>query len=280
MTSIAQPTDRYLDLPGVFLRYVEAGHGVPVILVHGYMVDLEYQWLQSGVFARLARNFRVIAYDNRGHGKSQKFYQQGEYGLELARDLFRLMDGLGLAQAHVAGYSMGAMIVARSLIMRRGRFLSAALCGGAGRFAWTDADRMRNDADARDLRRGSISAHIQRLWPKDKRPPTAAELARLNAEGLAGKDLDALACVRVSMEELATPLEALAASDEFMLGLVGTADPFHGDLEQLLRAKPSFRLVGIPGASHADAPSRPAFHDALEAFFMEQVDQSVAPRPA
>ena len=54
---------------------------------------------------------RVIAYDNRGHGRSGKLYDPEAYGApSMAEDGRRLLDHLGISQADVMGYSMGARI--------------------------------------------------------------------------------------------------------------------------------------------------------------------------
>jgi pimeloyl-ACP methyl ester carboxylesterase len=258
--------NKFADCGSVRLRYVERGDGYPVILVHGYMVDLDYQWTKPGVFDALSQDFRVVAYDNRGHGQSQKFHRIEDYGDELANDVFRLMDALQIEKAHIVGYSMGAMIVARSTAMRRGRFTSVTLGGGAGRFAFTQEERDRNATDAAAMRNGDISGHLLRLWPSNVAKPDAAELKRLTEQTLHGRDPLSLAAVREGMEPLVVPVSELAASTEPFLGLVGTEDPFLVNLERLKQAMPEMELVTIEGASHDSAPGTRDFIDALASF--------------
>ncbi len=81
------------------------------------------------VFQRLSRRYRVIALDNRGHGKSDKPYDPAQYGLELVDDVVRLMDHLGIAKAHVVGYSLGGFITLKLALRHPERLLSAAPCG-------------------------------------------------------------------------------------------------------------------------------------------------------
>ena len=65
-----------------------------------------------GAHARKAGR-RVIAYDNRGHGQSEKLYEPDRYGApEMAEDARRLLDHLGIERVDVLGYSMGARIAA------------------------------------------------------------------------------------------------------------------------------------------------------------------------
>lgn len=258
--------DAVLTLDGVSIRYVAKGSGEPVLLVHGYMVNAEQQWIEPGVFDHLATRFRVYAYDNRGHGQSQKFHRDDDYGVELANDVFRVMDGLALPRVHLVGYSMGAMIAAKAVAMDRGRFSSVTFGGGAGRFSFTPAELAQNIADAADIERGDIRNHLARLWPGNRLSPGAEQLRVMGANDLAGKDWNALACVRRSMHQLATPIEILAAAREPMLGIVGTDDPFAVNVRVLGSAKPAMRLVEIPGASHRDATGYPEFARTVEQF--------------
>jgi pimeloyl-ACP methyl ester carboxylesterase len=86
--------DGLLNSAGVRIRYVEAGQGPPVVLIHGYIANADRHWVQTGVFANLAADHRVIALDCRGHGQSDKPTERGAYGLEMANDVLRLLDHL------------------------------------------------------------------------------------------------------------------------------------------------------------------------------------------
>src|SRR5207249_723673 len=76
--------------------------------------------------------YRVVAYDNRGHGQSQKLYALENYGAPImAGDARRLLDHLGINRAHVMGYSMGARISAFLALAHPQRVLSLVF-GGLG----------------------------------------------------------------------------------------------------------------------------------------------------
>lgn len=111
-------------------RYAVEGNGPPVLLIHGVGARLD-NW--DGVAAVLARNFKVVRYDLRGHGQSSKV--AGPYTLDLfADDAAALLDHLGIARAHVAGHSLGGMIaitLARKHPQRVDRL--AVLSAAAGR---------------------------------------------------------------------------------------------------------------------------------------------------
>jgi len=92
---------------GVGLYYEIAGdHGDPIILIHGSWTD-HNNWYP--VIAGLSENFRVLTYDRRGHGKSEKVITQGSCE-EDAADAAALLNGLNLVPAHVVGNSFGGSV--------------------------------------------------------------------------------------------------------------------------------------------------------------------------
>jgi pimeloyl-ACP methyl ester carboxylesterase len=137
-SSHAFSEDGFFDSNGVKIRYVEEGQGEPVLLIHGFTADLERQWVSPGLFAILAKSYRTIAYDNRGHGKSGKPHDPMQYGSEMVKDAVRLLDHLEVKRAHVIGYSMGASIVNKLLVAHPDRLLSATLGGNAGKLDGAD----------------------------------------------------------------------------------------------------------------------------------------------
>ena len=98
--------DKFFDSNGVRIRYVEQGTGEPVVLIHGFGAKAE-AWVNSKVFQQLRKNYRVIALDCRGHGKSNKPHNPKQYGKEMALDVVRLLDYLKIEKAHIVGGSMG-----------------------------------------------------------------------------------------------------------------------------------------------------------------------------
>ncbi len=97
--------DKYFNSDGVTIRYVVERTGEPIVLVHGLEGSLE-NWVKRGILPDLARNDQVIAFDLRGHGKSWKPHDPKAYGREMALDIVRLLDHLGIARAHVVGFSL------------------------------------------------------------------------------------------------------------------------------------------------------------------------------
>ena len=88
---------------GINLHYEEQGEGPPLVLNHGF---------QNSVFAftpvrdNLSKRFRVITWDMRGHGDSDK--PEGPYRIQdFSDDLLGLLDVLGLEKVDLLGHSMG-----------------------------------------------------------------------------------------------------------------------------------------------------------------------------
>lgn len=101
---------------GARIRFVEAGAGVPLLLVHDFAATREV-W--SSAIMRLSQNFRVVAPDLPGFGASEKpDPQRYPYGWDAFSDsMFDLVAALGLGRIHVCGHGMGGG-VALSLAAR------------------------------------------------------------------------------------------------------------------------------------------------------------------
>jgi 2-hydroxy-6-oxonona-2,4-dienedioate hydrolase len=96
----------YTEVAGARTRYLEAGSGEPLILLHGTGGHLEAYCRNLGV---LSRHFRVIAYDMLGHGYTDK--PDVPYTVDVHTDhLLALMDSMGIDRAHLSGESLGAWV--------------------------------------------------------------------------------------------------------------------------------------------------------------------------
>jgi pimeloyl-ACP methyl ester carboxylesterase len=97
---------------GVEIAYLDEGEGAPIVLVHGFASTAHVNWVHTGWVKTLVdAGRRVIALDNRGHGKSQKLYDEDDYQApKMAADVLALIEHLKLEKADVMGYSMGARI--------------------------------------------------------------------------------------------------------------------------------------------------------------------------
>ncbi len=272
MSSLAfgqAPQDQFFNSNGVRIRYIEQGSGEPVVLIHGYMGTAEANWVAPGVFQQLAKNYRVIALDCRGHGKSDKPHDVKQYGREMALDIVRLLDHLKIQKAHIVGYSMGGGITAKLLTMKPERFLTATLGGSGGRLAYTEDEIKRREQMAAEMEKGSTRTLSLSLWPKDQPKPTEEELQKRAASFLAGQDIIALAAVMRGTPDQVVTVEQVAAVNVPTMAIIGSADPTIENVNKLKRAMPKLKVVTIEGATHSGergAHKRPEFVQALQEF--------------
>jgi pimeloyl-ACP methyl ester carboxylesterase len=95
-----------LQANGIELHYEATGEGQPVLFIHGLGSSCRDWEMQMPVFSK---QYRVVSFDLRGHGQSQK--PPGPYSMSLfAKDTAELTRSLGIAPVHVVGISLGGMI--------------------------------------------------------------------------------------------------------------------------------------------------------------------------
>ena len=129
-SSDAAAEERFFTSDGIQIHFVDEGRGTPVLLIHGYTSDIDGGWRNRGVIdALISDGYRVIAYDNRGHGKSDKPKDVSMYGVNMVEDGRRLLDYLDIDQAHVVGYSMGARFANKLRELHPDRVMSLTVGG-------------------------------------------------------------------------------------------------------------------------------------------------------
>ncbi len=244
-------SDRFFDSNGVRIRYLEQGEGPPVILIHGYTGNADRHFVNPGVFGNLAVNYRVIALDCRGHGKSDKPTDPRAYGPEMARDLVRLMKHLNIPRAHIVGYSMGAILAGYLLTTDADRFLSATFVAYHPVWKWTADDDREAEATARDLESDTpFRSLILAVSARDAPPPPEDEIRRLSQTLAAANDPKALAAYNRGRRALVVTDPQLAAVRVPTLGIIGSADPSVGTMKDLKQVMPGLSVVVIDGAAH------------------------------
>jgi pimeloyl-ACP methyl ester carboxylesterase len=272
--SFLRAEDQSFDSNGVKIHYIVEGQGEPVVLIHGFTADIDKNWRtgfipgsENGpkIIPALAKNYQVIALDNRGHGKSDKPHDPKAYGKEMAEDIVRLLDHLKIKKAHVVGYSMGGMITAKLLTTHPDRLLSATLGGHGGL-----RDDGRNEFFeqlASSLEQGKgFGPLIEALTPAGKPKPSAEQIEAINAGLLKANDMKALAAAVRGFRGLAIDAEKLKANEVPTLALIGELDPLKKGVDTLKEDLAKLEVVVIPGADHMTAVSNPEFIKSLTAF--------------
>lgn len=259
------------DSNGVAIRYLTKGQGQPVVLVHGFSASAETNWVLPGVFEGLAKDFRVIAIDNRGHGKSGKPHDPAVYGDEMARDVIRLLDHLKIDQAHIVGYSMGGFLTMRLLTLAPERFASAVI-GGAGWRPPGGPDALMEEL-AGSLERGEgMGPLLRALQPPGQPAPPPEQIAMMNQMVMATNDPLALAAAIRGMAQLGVTEEALRKNAVPALAVVGSLDPLKAGVDAMTGVMSELEVKVIDGADHMTALLNPQYSkqllDAIHGFLV------------
>ena len=229
------------------------GSGPTLLLVQG----LGYAtWGWARQRAALARHFRVVMFDNRGAGRSDK--PDEPYSIELfAEDARSVLEELGSPPANVLGLSMGGY-VAQTLAASHRDLVSALVlvstsCGGEGavdvpdetKAAWARASGL----EPREFARATMPLSFAPGWtdahPDEFEELLAARLAYPTPAYAWRRQYDAAAAF------LARGIDA-AAIDQPTLVVHGTADRVvpYANAELLVERLPNARLLRLEGAGH------------------------------
>lgn len=117
------------NVNNINIYYETRGTGEPLILIMGLRRNTEWWYRQ---IPALAKHFKVIAFDNRGAGRTDK--PETEYSIEMfADDTAGLMDALNIKKAHIFAISMGGYIAQQLAIRHPEKVRSLSLgCTSAG----------------------------------------------------------------------------------------------------------------------------------------------------
>ena len=235
MTTPDGVTLAYLDEPAV-----GDDRGAPILLIHGFASSHAVNWVFPTWVKTLTQDGRrVILYDVRGHGRSDKRYDPADYAIEtLAADARALLDHLGLRRIDIMGYSMGARIAAFLERAAPQRVRSLVL-GGLGMGLVEGGTLPIGIADAMDAPAlESLTDPHQRLFR------AFADATRSDRRALA-------ACIRGARGLM--PADEVARIACPTLVAVGTHDDIAGDADGLAALLPRGRAVHIEGRDHNKA---------------------------
>ncbi len=258
------------DGRGFKINYIEQGKGPVVVFAHGFCMD---HTMYAAQFEDLPETYRCIAWDMRGHGRSE--CPPGPWTMQdLVVDLISFIEGMNAAPCHLIGMSWGGMIAVRVAIQREDLVRSLVLVD-------TSADQeppevaevyrgfqqqiVENDGMPDDLATGTLPIfygptfseanpdtlkyHVER----EQDMPTTALVQGL--EALLGRDsvVDRLGEIRVPT-----------------LVIHGEADaaiPIARG-EQLADGIPGAELIRVPDAGHSTPLETPdVVNEALAGFF-------------
>ena len=246
----------------------------PILLIHGFASSCRINWVNPRWVAALTgAGRRVIAFDNRGHGASEKLYRPEDYhSADMAEDARRLLDYLEIDRADIMGYSMGARIGAFLALAHPGRVRSLIL-GGLG-------DHL---VDGIGLSPGIADA-MEAPDPAALTDPTQ-KMFRAFADQTKSDRAALAACIRGSRQTLSRGDVARIACPALVA--IGTKDEVAGDPHILAAMFPNGRALEIPGRDHNLAVGDKVYKAGVLAFLADPVgyvDQApslrVEPRPS
>ncbi len=271
---------------GVRLYYEAAGSGYPIVFVHEFAGDYRSYETQMRYFAR---RYRCIAYNARGYPPSDVPDDFERYSQARARDDIRaVLDGLGIAKAHVVGISMGGFATLHFGFAYPER-ASALVVAGCGYGAQPDKRAQFAEETARTAAGiaargmaeiaktyGSGPTRVQ-LQNKDPRgyAEFMAQLAEHSTPGSANT-MRGVQARRPSLWDLTEEMKRLDVPT-----LIATGDEDDPCLEPGLLMKRLIRsaaLVVFPNTGHALNLEEPDLFNRTLADFFHQVESGRWPR--
>ncbi len=161
-----QPTGRTVKLNGIELYYEEHGAGEPLVLLHGFSGSGQ-AW--KPYLDTFAAHYRVITVDMRGHGGSTN--PSGEFThRQSARDIFALLDTLGIERCMGIGSSSGGMTLLHMATQQPERVEAMILLGATSYFP---------EQAGRSCASATPTAWMRNLW-SGCAAPTATAMRRFS----------------------------------------------------------------------------------------------------
>ena len=242
---------------GVEIAYVDEGEGDPILLIHGFAFNVATNWRDAHWLQTLtAASRRAIAYDNRGHGKSDKLYDPSRYGAPImAEDARRVLDHLAIGRADVMGYSMGARIAVFLALAHPERVRSLILAG-------TGINLVRGMVGTGPLARALEAPRIE-----DVTNDTARSF-RAFAERTGSDRMALAACLRGPREKIRA--EDLAKIPVPALIATGSEDVIAGSGRALQDLIPNAQLLDIEGRDHMNVVGDPRFKQGVLDFLTKR----------
>lgn len=128
METTPKTTGSFESFDGTPIYYEVRGEGEPLILVYGIACIMNHWHHQIEYFSK---NYKVIAFDLRGHQKSNPVVDMNQLTMDaLAKDIQGMMEHLGIEKAHFAGHSFGVPIIIKLYDEHPELFLSMVLING------------------------------------------------------------------------------------------------------------------------------------------------------
>lgn len=253
----------FLETNDCRFYYQQKGEGADVVLVHAFTSNTAV-WLFTNTVDRLAKQYRVTAYDLRGHGSSG-VTPRGYRSDEMASDFFAIHEALQLDPCAIVGHSFGGVIAVQAAVQRpdlvRGIIFSDTYFPGLRHLEpemgqsepWAE---LREQMHACDIEIGeTVDFHTlfvrvsgmtedqKQILMEQMGPVSASWISTLGslAQTSAGRD---------AFEEAGLSADRIASIQCPVFALYDEFSPFHKTREFLENSIANIDSAIVPGARH------------------------------
>ncbi|MGI0090839.1 MAG: alpha/beta fold hydrolase [Nitrososphaerales archaeon] len=245
-----------MTIDGVKTHYLDIGANArrattPIVLIHGFPFSHEMWAPQLELLKK--EEFRVIAYDIRGHGLSD--VGDGQYTMELfVDDLIALLDHLKIPRAVLCGLSMGGYIALRAVERNPERVAALILCD-SGPQADSNEVKLKRAANIKSVKTNGVKifaeGFVKATFAPESFETRRSEIERIrkiiesNSEvGICGTLL-----ALVSRTDTTEVLDLINVPTLIMVGELDKVTP--PKLSELMNSKiPTAELHILPKAAH------------------------------
>lgn len=238
---------------GARLSYRIEGEGRPVVMLHGFLANARFNWIEPGISKAITdAGFQAIMLDLRGHGHSAVSEDVADYPPDvLANDALALIAHLGLSDYDLVGYSLGARTAVRILAL--GAQPRRCVLGGMG-----------DSGIIGSAQRGAFFADAIANGERSQNPQAAKVIQAM----IARANLKPQAMLNVLKAQVHTSADALSAIETPILVVSGRDDNDNGSAEGLAKMLPHARATRTPG-NHLSAVQAPELAQAIVGFLRE-----------
>lgn len=230
-------TSCFVEHAGVKIYYEAQGAGQPLLLHHGWAGSSQ-SWHRFGYVDALAKNYRLILMDARGHGLSDKPHDEAAYTMQLRTgDVLAVLDAAGVDRAHYWGYSMGGR-TGFALLQWHPERVRSFINGGAAPTSPKKYEEQRIRQWVEALRSGDEALIAKGLGVPERW--VRAVIGDNDLEALAAAQLGLLSWDGVDPSTLTAP----------SLHYAGQQDPILPATRWAADAMPNATFKMIPGLNH------------------------------
>jgi 3-oxoadipate enol-lactonase len=253
-----------LEANGIKVNYrVDGADGAPVLMLSNSLGTNLHMWDKQ--VPALAKRFRVVRYDTRGHGKTDAPSYPYTFAM-LGQDAIALMNALNLPKVRFCGLSMGGMIGMWLARNAASRVEQLVLSNTAAKFGLAEIWNQRIATVRATGMKAITGAVIERWFTKEFREKSPKEIDPIvemlhttKAEGYAGN------CAAIRDVDQRWPIGGIKTPTLVIGGKQDPATPYEA-AELIAKRIPRAKLIGLDAAHLSNIEQPEAFTKALDGF--------------